>query len=242
MKRIYAVFCVLGIGLTGTLFPENARAEDLRRLIVHRDVWVENIGSCPTELTDRMINIFREQGRRVRRINVNPHGRESSGNCKVNSVFQVFLNSDDREFTYPGYTRYVERNGRFVPHSWGEVADLSFQLNDPLIRVVEIIQGSIFMTAMNSHRVNVAQNAALTSPDIERIVAAVHERYQPGLERRIKGDFFIRGTGPGRVTVNFIDFKDKERTYGLEKAGREWRVVGSDGDSQSAQRPLGGSS
>ncbi|MBZ0166497.1 MAG: hypothetical protein K8I00_06790 [Candidatus Omnitrophica bacterium] len=225
MRSDHVNLPVLMLTVAVLLWPAEAGAQDFRRLFKHRGIWVENIGVCPTDMTDGIIDIFLNQGKSIRRINVNPDARNVRGDCREQSVFLVYLIADDREYTYPGYQRLIERGGEFQAHSWGDPADLPFILDDPRMRVVEIDRGTMYLTTMHAHGVRYAAGLQLTGLETDRIVRAVHEFYRPGIKRRIKSDFYLQSPKPGLVTVTFTDEQDKERSYTLRKNKREWSVL-----------------
>ena len=229
------------IALAAAVWPVRAEAQDLRRVFKHRDIWVENIGACPTHMTDRIIDLFQQQDREIRLINVNPGSQERPGNCRQKSVFRVYLNTKNGVFTYPGYRRMIERSGRFQPHSWGEIADLPFRLNDPELWVMEIDRGTTYVTAMNGHSVTFAPGTELTKGQTEQIVRSVHRTYRPDLDRTIQSDFYMEQTDPGFVTVSFTDYQNEKRTYNMKQKGRTWTARHNEKDNRGGQRPLGGS-
>lgn len=235
------VFALIILTTCICLLPINTtHAQDMRRVFQHRGVWVDNIGACPSEMTDRLIDYFQGEGFELRQINVNPFTTDAPKDCRDESLFLVYLRARGTLFTYPGYTRYIERSGRFLLHSEGEVEDLPFNLEDPLLRVVEVTRRSTYMTELNSHGVKLQDGARISKRDMENIVEEVHAAYGPGIKRRIAGPLRLRRDRDGMVTVSFTGGNDRPVWYRLRKNKERWTVIGTSETRNPAQMPLPG--
>ena len=220
---------------------DTVHAQEKRRVFQHRGVWVENIGVCPTEMTDRIIDHFKEKGRQVRLININQYNPNPNKDCKQDSLFLVHLKKRGTEFPYEGYTRYIERNGSFIEHSWGEVEALPFHLDDPLQRVFEVIKGSTFMTQLNSHGVLLQDGTRIGKNDMKAIIEEIHMAYRPGIERHIDGPVRLKEDTGGLVTASFMTGKGRPVWYKLSKEAGWWSILDSSESRGRVQMPLPGS-
>lgn len=238
MIRLFIVSILLSF--LGSMYPLEAVAQELRRVFKHRRVWVENISACPTTMTDKLIDYFQNEGQKVRLINVNPFTEEPGRDCKQDALFLVHLKDRSQKFKFPGYSRFVERNGTFVPHSAGEVQDLEFNLKETDLRVVEVIKGSMFMTKLNTHEVELQSGTRLRKHEVRAIISEIHSAYQPSYDRPIVSAVGLQKEEDDSVIATFENNQGKQERYRLAQINGLWTIVEASYTRGKEQTPLPG--